>query len=220
MFAGSDQGQCCSFCFCSGSALRRSPARLPLAPVQAVDLIAGLSTLAEPLAAGDRYLLFGSDQEQMKAQFLKFFSAADWEANQRMQVRSLWKACLNGMPIVWAGLSSYGEHHRGSEFSQKVIQQPGTLRPQRRGKDSRHFVQMCCRQRWRTWFRTLGPPGCKHPSAWRILQNAMSGRSCVRCVCCTPGPAELCTSLMTCCPLSADALAHYRAVLPCPCSGE
>ena len=58
------------------------------APLQALHLIAGLSTLAVPLAAGDRYLLFGSDQEQMKAQFLKFFSAADWEANQRMQVRS------------------------------------------------------------------------------------------------------------------------------------
>ena len=83
--------------------------------MQAVDLMAGLSTLAEPLTAGDRYLLFGSDQEQLKAQFLKFFSAADWEANQRMQVRSLWRASLNGMLIVLARPSSYGEptHHGG-----------------------------------------------------------------------------------------------------------
>eukprot|EP00891_Asterochloris_glomerata_P000992 jgi/Astpho2/992/fgenesh1_pg.00016_%23_155_t len=55
------------------------------APLQAVDLIAGLSARAVPLAAGDRYLLFGSDQQHMKAQFLKFFSTADWEANQRLQ---------------------------------------------------------------------------------------------------------------------------------------
>ncbi len=33
----------------------------------------------------DRYLLFGSDQAEMKRQFLEFFSQADWDANQRLQ---------------------------------------------------------------------------------------------------------------------------------------
>ena len=37
--------------------------------------------------AGDKYLLFGSDQAAMKHQFLKFFSQEDWEATQRLQVR-------------------------------------------------------------------------------------------------------------------------------------
>ncbi|AKT41363.1 phytoene desaturase family protein [Chondromyces crocatus] len=32
-----------------------------------------------------RYLLFGSDQEAMRAQFIRFFSEADWRANQAMQ---------------------------------------------------------------------------------------------------------------------------------------
>ena len=32
-----------------------------------------------------RYLLFGSDTESMKRQFLQFFSAADWEAHQALQ---------------------------------------------------------------------------------------------------------------------------------------
>jgi phytoene dehydrogenase-like protein len=34
---------------------------------------------------GDRYLLFGSDQAAMRAQFLSFFSEADWRANQALQ---------------------------------------------------------------------------------------------------------------------------------------
>lgn len=33
---------------------------------------------------GNRYLLFGSDQEAMKRQFIDFFSEADWRANQAM----------------------------------------------------------------------------------------------------------------------------------------
>jgi phytoene dehydrogenase-like protein len=32
-----------------------------------------------------RYLMFGSDQESMKQQFISFFSEADWRANQEMQ---------------------------------------------------------------------------------------------------------------------------------------
>jgi phytoene dehydrogenase-like protein len=34
---------------------------------------------------GDRYLLFGSDQAAMRAQFLSFFSEADWRANEALQ---------------------------------------------------------------------------------------------------------------------------------------
>ncbi|HET9158222.1 MAG TPA: NAD(P)/FAD-dependent oxidoreductase, partial [Myxococcaceae bacterium] len=34
---------------------------------------------------GERYLLFGSDQAAMKAQFAAFFSDADWRANSRLQ---------------------------------------------------------------------------------------------------------------------------------------
>jgi phytoene dehydrogenase-like protein len=34
--------------------------------------------------SGKRYLLFGSDQESMKRQFIEFFSEADWRANQAM----------------------------------------------------------------------------------------------------------------------------------------
>jgi phytoene dehydrogenase-like protein len=34
---------------------------------------------------GQRYLLFGSDQQAMRAQFLSFFSEADWRANQALQ---------------------------------------------------------------------------------------------------------------------------------------
>lgn len=34
---------------------------------------------------GDRYLLFGSDMEAMKAQFLKFFSHQDWRASRALQ---------------------------------------------------------------------------------------------------------------------------------------
>ena len=34
---------------------------------------------------GERYLLFGSDQAAMKAQFTSFFSEADWRANNRLQ---------------------------------------------------------------------------------------------------------------------------------------
>jgi phytoene dehydrogenase-like protein len=34
---------------------------------------------------GQRYLLFGSDQAAMRAQFLAFFSEADWRANQALQ---------------------------------------------------------------------------------------------------------------------------------------
>jgi len=34
---------------------------------------------------GERYLLFGSDQEAMRAQFTAFFSEADWRANQALQ---------------------------------------------------------------------------------------------------------------------------------------
>lgn len=37
--------------------------------------------------ADNRYLLFGSDMEEMKAQFLKFFSRQDWEASRAMQVQ-------------------------------------------------------------------------------------------------------------------------------------
>lgn len=33
----------------------------------------------------DRYLLFGSDQGEMKRQFTEFFSEQDWEANERLQ---------------------------------------------------------------------------------------------------------------------------------------
>ncbi|WP_164006869.1 phytoene desaturase family protein [Pyxidicoccus trucidator] len=33
---------------------------------------------------GKRYLLFGSDERELKRQFLEFFSQADWEANQAM----------------------------------------------------------------------------------------------------------------------------------------
>ncbi|MBZ4412862.1 NAD(P)/FAD-dependent oxidoreductase [Myxococcus sp. MISCRS1] len=33
---------------------------------------------------GERYLLFGSDERELKRQFLEFFSQADWEANQAM----------------------------------------------------------------------------------------------------------------------------------------
>ncbi len=32
-----------------------------------------------------RYLLFGSDKESMKRQFIEFFSEADWKANERLQ---------------------------------------------------------------------------------------------------------------------------------------
>lgn len=98
-------------CFLAVQATGHSDAHLQdcrwqgFAPLQAVDLIAGLSARAVPLAAGDRYLLFGSDQQHMKAQFLKFFSTADWEANQRLQVRSPSSACLSVMQIVLAGLS-------------------------------------------------------------------------------------------------------------------
>ena len=42
------------------------------------------------LCTGKRYLLFGSDLEAMKAQFLKFFSHQDWKASQALQVT----ACL------------------------------------------------------------------------------------------------------------------------------
>ena len=34
---------------------------------------------------GDRYLLFGSDQAAMRAQFLSFFSEADWRPNEALQ---------------------------------------------------------------------------------------------------------------------------------------
>ena len=34
---------------------------------------------------GDAYLLFGTDVEATKAQFLRFFSQKDWEANCRLQ---------------------------------------------------------------------------------------------------------------------------------------
>jgi phytoene dehydrogenase-like protein len=34
---------------------------------------------------GERYLLFGSDQEAMRSQFNTFFSEADWRANQALQ---------------------------------------------------------------------------------------------------------------------------------------
>jgi phytoene dehydrogenase-like protein len=34
---------------------------------------------------GNRYLLFGSDREAMRAQFLSFFSEADWKANEALQ---------------------------------------------------------------------------------------------------------------------------------------
>ena len=34
---------------------------------------------------GHRYLLFGSDREAMRAQFLSFFSEADWRANEALQ---------------------------------------------------------------------------------------------------------------------------------------
>lgn len=37
-------------------------------------------------ATGKRYLLFGSDLEAMKAQFLKFFSHQDWKASRALQV--------------------------------------------------------------------------------------------------------------------------------------
>src|SRR3954468_8852853 len=33
---------------------------------------------------GKRFLLFGSDEAQLKRQFVKFFSEADWKANQAM----------------------------------------------------------------------------------------------------------------------------------------
>ncbi|MCE9673786.1 NAD(P)/FAD-dependent oxidoreductase [Myxococcus stipitatus] len=33
---------------------------------------------------GKKYLLFGSDERELKRQFLEFFSPADWEANQKM----------------------------------------------------------------------------------------------------------------------------------------
>lgn len=39
-------------------------------------------------ATGKRYLLFGSDLEAMKAQFLKFFSHQDWKASRALQVTS------------------------------------------------------------------------------------------------------------------------------------
>jgi hypothetical protein len=38
------------------------------------------------LHTGDRYLLFGSDQAAMKAQFTSFFSEQDWRANAALQV--------------------------------------------------------------------------------------------------------------------------------------
>ncbi|MBA3441190.1 MAG: NAD(P)/FAD-dependent oxidoreductase [Pyrinomonadaceae bacterium] len=34
---------------------------------------------------GERYLLFGSDREAMKGQFLEFFSETDWKADERLQ---------------------------------------------------------------------------------------------------------------------------------------
>lgn len=37
-----------------------------------------------------RYLLFGSDQEAMRVQFLKKFSTQDWNAYQALQVRLFW----------------------------------------------------------------------------------------------------------------------------------
>ena len=40
---------------------------------------------------GERYLLFGSDREATRSQFIKFFSLKDWRADCRMQVRlMLW----------------------------------------------------------------------------------------------------------------------------------
>jgi hypothetical protein len=35
----------------------------------------------------ERYLLFGSDREATRSQFIKFFSLEDWRADCRMQVR-------------------------------------------------------------------------------------------------------------------------------------
>ena len=34
---------------------------------------------------GKRYLLFGSDQQAMRSQFVSFFSEQDWRANQALQ---------------------------------------------------------------------------------------------------------------------------------------
>ena len=39
------------------------------------------------LFAGNRYLLFGSNVDAMKSQFLNFFSEADWQSNKMLQVR-------------------------------------------------------------------------------------------------------------------------------------
>ena len=39
--------------------------------------------------AGERYLLFGSDEAAMKAQFTSFFSEADWRANTRLRAEQL-----------------------------------------------------------------------------------------------------------------------------------
>jgi hypothetical protein len=38
---------------------------------------------------GERYLLFGSDREATRSQFIKFFSLQDWRADCRMQVRTM-----------------------------------------------------------------------------------------------------------------------------------
>jgi phytoene dehydrogenase-like protein len=35
--------------------------------------------------SGERYLVFGSDRDAMKAQFLRFFSERDWRANEALQ---------------------------------------------------------------------------------------------------------------------------------------
>ena len=73
--------------------------------------------------AGDKYLLFGSDQAAMKQQFLKFFSQEDWEANQRLQVRVRHpdhSCCLSGpgtagKPLLQACAQLHKGRYRGLE---------------------------------------------------------------------------------------------------------
>lgn len=39
-----------------------------------------------PSTADGRYLLFGSNEDATKSQFLRFFSQADWDAHKALQV--------------------------------------------------------------------------------------------------------------------------------------
>ena len=60
---------------------------------------------------GQRYLLFGSDQAAMRAQFLSFFSEADWRANQAAARGDRGAAGRRG-PDLAAGAAVHRGHRR------------------------------------------------------------------------------------------------------------